>query len=295
MVKRAGAPARGRTAGARAGTRPCRPSINSGTSQPQPRSRPVTSALFIACSATHGSREPVNQNSMQATKPKTAIIGSSSRRVDGAVREAEDDRADQRADPRALPARERREEIAAERDLLDDRRGDRDAERHEDDRGHGGRSATAGVVARHAAGADDQDPDDVEDRRPRSRSGPSSRPPARTRSGGCRASRRRACPRRGARRAITTPRSTRSATRITAALSQSGASSPPAATMSASARIWLPISAATTAIRATPGRQRAKRLRRAGAGAAGRGGAGVGVVDGACADMNGVIPTRRRK
>ena len=54
------------------------PSISSGISQLQPRSRPVTSALFIACSATHGSSEPVNQNSMQATKPKTAIIGSSS-------------------------------------------------------------------------------------------------------------------------------------------------------------------------------------------------------------------------
>ena len=54
------------------------PTMKTGISQPQPKSRPTTSALFIAWSAMAGSNEPVNQNSMQAKKPKTAIIGSSS-------------------------------------------------------------------------------------------------------------------------------------------------------------------------------------------------------------------------
>ena len=77
VVRRAGEPARGRTARATGGDRHAA-SMNSGISQLQPRSRPVTSALFIAWSAMHGNSDPVNQNNMQAAKPNTAIIGSSS-------------------------------------------------------------------------------------------------------------------------------------------------------------------------------------------------------------------------
>ena len=123
-----------------------------------PRRSPNASALLSACSAMHGSSEPVRSRTTHSMTPRIASGTRKTASAEPAWIAAEHEPGQQRRRPRAAPVAQRAEEVAAEEHLLGDRRDH--GHEHADGDERGGALVDAEAVGQLVlrVGVDDQRP-----------------------------------------------------------------------------------------------------------------------------------------